>query len=192
MTDRQEHEELALFETKLTAARINRTLAFSALFQLVHEAIKIQVLDRTKSFFGYSDLFGDGTWITGSYGREDYSRSVLKLDASSRFNASLQWLLQMKAVSEEDISQLNTIYEYRHDLTHRLSKYLIDIDHEPDAQMLVDGVTILDKMSQFWTQVEIESGTFEHLGDVSVDDAVSGEMIIIQMCVDAFLEYYDS
>ena len=190
MNDRNENDELALLAKKLAPARINQTLAFSALFQLVHEAIKIQVLDRTKSFFGYSDLFGDGIWINGTYGKEDYSRSVLKLDSESHFKASLKWLSQMDAISEDDIPQLDVIYRYRHDLTHRLSKYLIDIDHEPDVNLLVNGVKILQKISRFWTQVEIESGSFEHLGDVTVDDAISAQLLLVQMCIDAYLELH--
>lgn len=47
----KEHDELSLLHNKLAPARINQMLAFSALFQLVHGAIKIQVLDKTKSFF---------------------------------------------------------------------------------------------------------------------------------------------
>lgn len=188
--ERKEHDELSLLHNKLAPARINQMLAFSALFQLVHGAIKIQVLDKTKSFFGYSGLFGEGIWINGSYGKDDYSRSALELDPRSHFKAALNWLVQMGAIAEEDIPQLDVIYHHRHDLTPRLSKCLIDIAHEPDVNLLVDGITILQKISRFWTQVEIDSGSSEHLGEVSVDDAVSAQLLLNQICVDAYLQSY--
>lgn len=192
MKDHEVSDELALMRNKLAPARIYQTLAFSALFQLVHEAIKIQVLDKTKSFFGYSDLFGDGIWITGPEGKEEYSRSVLKLDSKSHFKASLKWLSHMDAISEDDIPLLDVIYRHRNDLTHELSKYLVDIDHAPDVNLLVKGVTILQKISQFWTQIEIDIGSFEHIGDVSVDDAVSAQILLVQMCIDAYLELHSA
>lgn len=56
--------------------------------------------------------------------------------------------------------------------------------------VLVDGITILQKISRFWTQVEIDSGSSEHLGEVSVDDAVSAQLLLNQICVDAYLQSY--
>ena len=83
---------------------------------------------------------------------------------------------------------LDRIYQHRHDLTHELGKYLVDPDFEPDAELFVEAVTILRSISRFWTQIEIDIGTFEAQGEVTVDDAFPAYLAVLKLCIDAYLE----
>ena len=51
--------------------------------------------------------------------------------------------------------------------------------------LFVDTVKILRDINRFWTQIEIDIGTFEEHGEVSVDDVRTGSLMVLQMCIDA-------
>jgi hypothetical protein len=116
-------------EAKLSPTNIRATLAFAGLYQLTHEQIKRTVLDDVKGFFGFSPL-GDGTWLYGESGCQDYESSVLALAPKRPFAASLLWLKEMNAITADQMEQLDAIYAHRHSLTHDLGRYLVDINAE--------------------------------------------------------------
>lgn len=78
------------------------------------------------------------------------------------------------------------IYAHRHDLTHELGKYIVDIDFEPDAELFMDALTVLKDLSRFWTQIEIDIGSFEEHGQVTVDDVQSLNLLLLDMCISAY------
>lgn len=173
---------------KLESTRIRSTLAFAGLFQVTHEMIKRSVLDEVKGFYGFSNVLGSPTWLLGPDGKAAYESKVLALDPKSSFRASLLWLVNSEAITSAQMHVLDRIYQHRHDLTHELGKYLVDPDFEPDAELFVEAVTIFRSISRFWTQIEIDIGTFEDHGDVTVDDAVPAYVAVLQLCIDAYLD----
>lgn len=172
---------------KLSPERIRATLAFSGLYQLTHELMKQTVMEDVKAFFGYVSV-GDGTWWTGVQGQADYQRSVLDLAPKNRFTASLLWLQAMGALTDDQVTRLDQIAAHRHDLTHELQKYLIDLDHEPDVELFTHALTILTVIHRFWIQVERDTGAFEDHGDIDVDDVVPLSLMFLQTCIDAYLD----
>ena len=175
-------------EAKLEPQRIRSTLAFAGLFQLTHELLKRRVLEDVKAFFGYSDLFGDGVWLLGPSGEESYRASVLSLSPKKPFEASLLWLQDMGAINADQVGRLDEIYAHRHDLTHELAKYLVDLDFEPDITLFVDAVDVLKTLSRFWVQVEIDVGAFEEHADITVDDVTPMDIATLEMCIRAYAE----
>lgn len=173
-------------EAKLSPDRIRATLAFSGLYQLTHEQIKRTVLDDVKGFFGYSPL-GDGVWLLGEAGKEAYMASVLSRAPKRPFEASLLWLEEMKAITTEQRDRLDEIYAHRHDLTHELSKYLVDVDAEPDVELFQQALEILLSIHRFWIQVEKDIGTFEEHGDVATEDVTPLSLAVLQACIDAYV-----
>lgn len=170
-------------EAKLAPLRVRSTLAFAGLYQLTHELIKQAVLDRTKGFFGKSPL--DDTWF---YGEDDYKRSVLGKAPKSAFKASLLWLVEMKAISQAQADRLDAIYAHRHELTHELAKYIVDVDFEPNVDLFGDALVILRDIMRFWTQVEKDIGTFDEYGDLDLDEVTPASIAMLGMCIDAYLE----
>ncbi|MCZ2818177.1 hypothetical protein [Modestobacter sp. VKM Ac-2984] len=134
-------------EAKLSPDHIRATLAFSGLYQLTHEQIKRTVLDDVKSFFGYSPL-RDGMWLLGESGKRDYDASVLSRAPKRPFQASLLWLEDMEAITTEQRKRLDAIYAHRHDLTHELVRYLVDVDTEPDVDLFQEALEILLSIHQ--------------------------------------------
>jgi len=177
----------ARLEAKLASARIRATLAFAGLFQLTHELIKRGVLDDVKGFYGYMNLLGEPTWLYGPDGKRRYEQSVLSLAPGKPFEASLIWLKDSEAITSAQVHALERIYSHRHDLTHELDKYLVDPDREPDVDLLVEALEILRSISRFWTQIEIDIGTFEDHGEVTVDEVLPSQLAFLQMCIDAYV-----
>jgi len=182
------YELMKGLEAKLEPWRIRSTLAFAGLFLLTHEMIKRSVLDDVKGFYGFSNAMGRSVCLLGRDGQEAYESKVLALDPKSAFRASLLWLVDSNAITSAQMHVLDRIYQHRHDLTHALGKYLVDPDFEPNVDLFVEAVSILRSISRFWTQIEIDIGTFEDQGEVTVDDAFPAYLAVLQLCIDAYLE----
>lgn len=178
----------ARLEAKLAPQRIRATLAFAGLYQLTHEMIKRSVIDDVKGFFGYSTLSGEGTWLYGESGKTDYEKSVLARIPRNPFKASLLWLEEGEAITGAQVERLDAIYTHRHDLTHELGKYIVDVDFEPDVEQFHDALEIMRDISRFWTQIEKDIGTFEEHRDSDIDDVTPGNLLVLQMCVQAYIE----
>lgn len=171
-------------EAKLAPVRIRSTLAFAGLYQLTHEMIKTSILGDVKSFFGYVDL-AEGVWLPSS-GETQYRAAVLSRDRNP-FKASLLWLADRGAITADQMSRLDKIYDHRHDLTHELGKYLIDPDFEPDVDLFADALRILRDVMRFWVQVDKDLGTFEEFGDVDTDEVVPGRIALLDTCIQAYM-----
>ena len=77
---------------------------------------------------------------------------------------------------------------HRKDIAHDLAKYLIDIEHEPDADLFIQALEVLRDIRRFWTQIEIGIGTFEDHGDITVDDVQPLSLSLLGMFIEAYGE----
>lgn len=175
-------EKLAQLEAKLRPERIRATLSFAGMYQLTHELIKQAVLDQVRSF--YLQGFDETGYL---YDEESYKSQVLSRD-KRKFRASLLWLVDGGAITLAQADRLQEIQEHRHDLTHELIKYVADLKFEPKLELFVDALSILRDLNRFWTQIEIDLGTFAEYGDVTVDDPVPISLHVLQLCVEAYSE----
>lgn len=171
---------------KLAPDRIRSTLAFAGLYQMTHELIKHGVLEEVKGFYGHSDFDG-GTWMWGKRGEETYTREVLALTPKKPFRASLQWLKASNAITPAQVDRLEEVYEYRHELTHELMKFVVDVEFEPNINLLTDAVHIMRDISRFWVQIEKDIGTFDKHGDINIDDVHPGTLLVLDMCIEAYV-----
>jgi len=83
---------------------------------------------------------------------------------------------------------LDRVYQHRRDLTHALGKYLVDLDFEPDLDLFVEAVSIVRSISRFWTQIEIDIGTFDEHGYITADEATPLSLVLLQMTIDAYAQ----
>lgn len=173
----------AQLKAKLQPWRIRATLSFAGLYQITHELIKSAVIDEVRQFYliGF-DEFGL------KYDEASYHEHVVSRDPKNKFHASLLWLIDAGAITTEQADRLDEIYAHRHQLTHELAKYIVDPAREPDAQLFIDALEILRAIRDFWARVEIETGTFEGFGAVSVEDVESSQLLLLQLCIDAYAE----
>lgn len=181
--ERDQAEYRALLEAKLEPQRIRATLSFAGLYQMTHEMIKYAVVDRVRAFYwcGFNRETGP------RYDEAGYERDVLiKAGKKRMFRSSLLWLVEAEAVTLIQADRLDEIYDHRHDLTHELGKYIVDIDFEPRLDLFVEAIEILRDITRFWTQIEIDFGSFQEHGEVAVEDVTPGSLMLLQICVDAY------
>jgi hypothetical protein len=170
-------------EAKLDPVHIRATLEFAGLYQITHELIKELVLDRVREFYWCG--FRDGRHI---YDEQRYAKNVLARAPKNRFRASLLWLVDLNVITLKQADRLEEIYAFRHELTHELLKYIVDPGFEIDVQLFLDALSILGALSRFWTEVEIDIGSFEHLGKVDPDEAVWAPLFVLQLCIEAYTD----
>ena len=169
--------------TKLRPERIRATLAFAGLYQIAHAQIQHGVPEEVRQF--YCTGFDEAGW---RYDEEGYATHVLSRSPKNKFRASLLWLVDYKAITLAQADRLDEIYAHRHDLTHELIKYVVDVKFEPDVELLVDALKILANIRRFWTQIEVDIGMFEDLGEVDVDEVHPLSLMVLQMCIDAYID----
>ena len=121
------------------------------------------------------------------YDEEGYQRDVKSLD-KSRFRASAKWLVNSGAITDEQVDVLERLYVHRNGIAHELPKYLIDVQHNPDMHLFVEAMHVLKAIRRFWTQIEIDIGTFEAHGDVTVDDVQPLSMEFLGLLIQAFAD----
>lgn len=189
------HDDPVGYEQRLRAKLkpdiIRGTLAFAGLYQIAHEMIKRAALDRVREFFCL-DLNLDGTWSMVPDEQEQYRLRVLSL-APNKFRASLLWLVNNDAITEVQADRLELIRDHRDDLVHELVKYVIDPDENPDIDLLVDALNTLKDLHRFWIDVELSTGGFflpdgSDVGDVEAEEVMPLSLMILQQCLDAYLE----
>lgn len=167
---------------KLTPERIRATLSFGGLILIVYEMVKQAVVEDVRDF--YMRGFDESGML---YDEEGYARDVSSLDRS-RFRASAKWLVGNGAITDEQVQVLERLYVHRKDIAHELAKYLIDVEHEPDADLFIQALEVLRDIRRFWTQVEIDIGSFEDHGNVTVDDVQPLSLLALGMFIGAYSE----
>jgi hypothetical protein len=172
----------ARLEAKLAPVRIRSTLSFAGLLMIVYELVKQIVMEDVRGFY----LCGfDETGMV--YDEEGYAQQVTSLD-KSKFRAAAKWLVNSGAIANEQVEVLERLRSHRNDIAHELVKYIIDPNEEPDADLFIQVMEVVRAITRFWTQVEIDIGTFGHRGDVTPDDAQPLSMIILGKLIDAYIE----
>ncbi|WP_204801738.1 hypothetical protein [Mycobacterium riyadhense] len=189
------HDDPVGYEQRLRAKLkpdiIRGTLAFAGLYQITHEMIKHAVLDKVREFYCL-DVSLDGSCSMTQEEKEQYRVRVLSL-APNKFRASLLWLVNNEAITQVQADRLELIRSHRDDLVHELVKYVIDSDENPDVDLLVDALNTLKDLHRFWIDVELSTGGFFlpdgcDVGDVDVEEVMPLSLMILQQCLDAYLE----
>jgi hypothetical protein len=167
---------------RLEPKEIRAILSFAGLLLVVYEMVKQAVVRDVRGFYltGFDE--------TGMFYDEDgYSREVRSLDKSP-FRASAKWLVKRGAITDEQVDVLERLYVHRKDIAHELPKYLVDPEFFPDIHLFIEAAHVLIEIRKFWTQVEIDIGTFEAHGDVAVDDVQPLSIELLKMFIGAFAD----
>jgi hypothetical protein len=136
-------------------------------------------------FYGKSKI--DGLWWDED-GERNYSKDVLTLVPGDKFKSSLRWLVNAEAITAEQADRLDAIYDYRHEIAHELIKYVVDPAMNVDKRLFGNALGVLRAIERFWSQVEIDIGSFQEHGDMTVEDVTPGTMLILQACIDAWVD----
>ncbi|MBJ7287986.1 hypothetical protein [Williamsia sp.] len=67
----------------------------------------------------------------------------------SNVDASVSWLVELEAIAEGQASRLSAIYDLRHERTHDLVEFVVDVGRNPDIDLLTDACKILKAIGGF-------------------------------------------
>ncbi|MEV0434095.1 hypothetical protein [Nocardia sp. NPDC050413] len=170
-------------EAKLRPESIRFALMFASLLQMIHEQLKLVVLDEVREFY-CTGCDESGRSIVNE---DAYRRKVLDLAPKNKFRASLLWLVKSEAITMAQADRLNDIYVHRHAVTHELIKYIVDPDERLDSDLFVEAVEILKAIKRFWAGIMLYT-TIDNPAEVDLDEVFTLDMIVLQRCVDAVIE----
>jgi hypothetical protein len=168
------------WERFLNPDKLRPTLMLASIYISTFEILKDIIVSRIKNF--YSTSFDEsGEIIDPAYKSEVLERN------SSPVYASLLWLKESEAITDDDLEKFNQIKKQRNDIAHQMFEMLshgLPIDF---AERFNDMTSLLDKIEKWWIlNVEIPIGMLgvsygengiEVNDDVTLDDFDLDEII---------------
>lgn len=157
-------------------------LEFISLYIALYEKLEDTIISRIKDFYTVIEL--DET---------EYHNEVLTLYDPKRcpninkqcktLISSLIWLLNINAITANDIEQISNLKKERNKLTHEMFDLLSQGLPENLHSKLVNMVGIFNKIEKWWiVEVEIPTGCeIDNIEDADMDNVMSGNMLILQV-----------
>lgn len=142
------------FERKMLPESMRRTLVQASTLLTGWELIRSDVITAVRDFFrmGWAD---DPEGIDPRY-HSDVESRVVKGSASI-FDASVQWLVEMEALTVDDVEVLDRIRKHRHEVAHELATYLVDPALDVRIDVLVEARDVLVRLGQFWGRITVDT-----------------------------------
>jgi hypothetical protein len=135
---------------KLAPESMTRTLVRAGAFLSAYELIRLQVVDGVRDFY-WTGHENNGKKVLGP----DYETDVRARD-KSLYRASVSWLVESDAITQEQAQTLEKVHEHRHEIAHELPKILIDPDFDINASLLIDAALALRSLDVFWGRISME------------------------------------
>jgi hypothetical protein len=130
-----------LFDMKL----IQKKLIDASLFLMAYEPLKASIVDGVKDFF-IDGINKEGFTYSDSY------RSKVLPRANHVFEASLIWLLEVDAISEDDKLKIQELRDYRNSIAHDIPTTIYDPSQSIDLTKLELAGLYLNKIDNFWVR----------------------------------------
>jgi len=156
-------------------------LIVASIYITAFEILKSAIIERIKSF--YSSGFDE----TGPLIEPEYQSEVLSRNKSPLY-ASLDWLKESAAITDDDIKSYESIKITRNYLAHEIPKLLIDGLPTELPVRLTELVGLLGKIERWWI-VNVEIAINPELSDQEVDEhaIIPGTIMGLQMMIDIAL-----
>ena len=159
---------------------------FAAMFVLNFECLKDYIIDQIRDF--YSDE------IDFEYGKilyhesKEYKDKVRILDKNIE-NASLKWLIEAGAITQEDFDYYQKIRRRRNDITHEFLKNLIEGFSEEDIDLFNKIISIYTKIDKWWiNEIEIPIAGEDVPSDYNRENVYGNQAIVQSAINDIVLE----
>ena len=111
---------------------------------------------------------------------DGYERDVLSKvgNGSTIFDASTAWLVEMEALTQDDVSLLREIRAHRNDIAHEMAKYLVAPGQDVSVDLLLRARGIIQRLGQFWGQIDVDTNPRFDDQDVAPEDIHSGQLLL--------------
>jgi hypothetical protein len=175
--DHQKHHEA--WEKFLDPAVMQDRLISSSLFIAAFDSLKGSIVNRVKQF--YQVGFGIG----GDTLDPEYSAQVASRNSSPLY-ASLDWLKEHDAISQQDIDAFNEVKSCRNKLAHSLLSMIAE-DAMPDLQSSFETLVALLRKVEVWWIVNVEIPTnpdFDGTEEIAEEGILPGPCMSMKIMMD--------
>lgn len=155
------------------------TLMRASCLLLGYESIRSEVIDQIRGFYGVSlpvlGYEGEEAYVPPPELMQEYEGKVKSRDKSI-FRASCSWLVEMDALTEQHVADLEAIRSHRNEVAHELLRFLFDSQAEVNLDVLLNAREALIALGRFWGRIAVESNPANdgvEIDDSSIQSGVS-------------------
>ncbi|MEZ4673909.1 MAG: hypothetical protein R2932_06650 [Caldilineaceae bacterium] len=179
---------------------LKNNIIVAAVYISAFEMLKDSIINRLVSMYVNSYDVDNGK-IVESIDTVKYENEILSLNKrKSPVYASLEWLKQNNAITEDDVKKFDTMRECRNALAHELHKHILEGLNYDVPSLLAEIVALLDKIETWWIRhfdLAVWADANPH-GDDIIDDEIVPGPIRLKMLIEISLapeneaqRYYD-
>jgi hypothetical protein len=174
-------ESLNRWEDFLNPEILKTKLISASIYLAAFEILKDSIIERIETFF--SDGFGP----QGNILSPDYTIQV-KSRHKSKVKASLEWLKEQGAITNEDIEVFDNIRESRNEVAHEMPNLLGGDSSVNFGQQFERMVALLKKVEVWWI-VNFELAIDPDSRDAEIDQSgiIPGPLLTLQLMLEIAL-----
>lgn len=132
---------------------LNQNLIIASLYIAVFDNFKNRIINSIKDF--YICGFEDGKYLYRGY--EEQVLNKIKTKNNRTIKASLLWLKESEAITNEDEDKFEELTNMRNNLAHEMSKMLFDGFPDNIYELYADMIKLFEKIEKWWVvNVEME------------------------------------
>lgn len=154
-------------QDKIQPESVAIALVRAGAFLTGYELVQTAIIDEVKGFFiqGFDQ--------DGLIHSKDCETKVLPLGKNA-FEASVNWLIQMEALAQDQADSLEAIRSHPHELAHELARFIVDPDADISVERLTEPQGIMRSLDRFWGGINIDTNPDFDGANVDRDNIVSG------------------
>jgi hypothetical protein len=118
------------------------------------------------------------------YDEEAYNRNV-RARHKHVFEASLLWLVDLKALSPAQATRVREMREHRNKVAHQLPTLLVDPEQSISVEVLREMKSVLRALAIFWGRIEIDTNPDYDGREVDDDHIHSGSSLLMLHLIEA-------
>ena len=158
---------------------LKETFFRAGCFLCAYELIKLEVVGKVHDFFwrGFDD---EGRKL---YDDPRYQRDVLSRNPKSRYQASCGWLIDMGALTAEQVTILEQIHMHRQQIAHEMPNLLLDPDIEVKTDLILAAADCVRALGVFWGRMTVDADPQWDGQDVADEDIQSIPYLLMDYLV---------
>ncbi len=161
----------------LAPEKLKSNLEFAALYIALYEKLEDTIITRVRDFFTLLES-DDSEYIKHVLDLYDAKKCPrINKDCRSLIS-SLIWLVDSKAITDEDIQLLSKLKSMKNQFTHDM--FLIIVQGLPEGveALFAQMIDLFNRIERWWI-IEFEIPISGNIDDIDFDNIMSGNMLIL-------------
>ena len=178
-----DNDNQAKWERFLDPEVLRPNLILASIYIAAFEVLKNSIIERLR-FFYVSGFDQNGDIIS-----PEYEDEVLAKDKSLTY-ASLKWLKEHEAITDEDIEKFTKAKKCRNLLAHEITRMLMEGLPDDFGERFNDMTALLDKIERWWIiyfEIPINPELAENIDKIDLERIIPGPIASLKMMIDVAL-----